>query len=145
MGRGGAADPVRLVYPLIAQLSRLKFEKDSSSLTFQPFDSRNLIISNVPKVGERRSQKKWLQVFSPFFFLFPASPTFCVPFSFAFPHYPRDWNRLGTFYSTICASFFWVTSSRHDQGLEINFMQLLLCPLLSILINLLDRRSVFSL
>ena len=47
-----------LVYPLTGQISHVKFEKDSNSLTFQPFDSRHLIISNGPKVGGRSSQKK---------------------------------------------------------------------------------------
>ena len=39
----------------LAKYSREKFEKDSNSLTFQQFDSRNLIISKVPKMGGRGS------------------------------------------------------------------------------------------
>ena len=35
-----------------AKKSREKFEKDSNSLTFQQFDSRNLIIPNVPLACE---------------------------------------------------------------------------------------------
>ena len=35
-----------------------KFEEDFESLTHQPFDSQNLIISKVPKVGERGLYKK---------------------------------------------------------------------------------------
>ena len=38
-----------------AKYSREKFEKDPHSYTFQQIDSRNLIISNVPKVGGRGS------------------------------------------------------------------------------------------
>ena len=38
-----------------AKYSREKFEKDPHSYTFHQFDSRNLIISNVPKVDGRGS------------------------------------------------------------------------------------------
>ena len=38
-----------------AKYSREKFEKDSNSFTFQQFDSRNLIISKVAKLGGRGS------------------------------------------------------------------------------------------
>ena len=60
-----------------AKYSREKFEKDPHSYTFHQFDSRNLIILNVQKVGGRGSP----------FFVFSAQPPFSRP-----PHYLRSWN-----------------------------------------------------
>ena len=63
-----------------AKSSHVKFGKDSNSLTFQQFDSRN---QKVPKVGGTGIIKKndyRLSLPSIFFF---APSTFCMPFTFA--------------------------------------------------------------
>ena len=76
-----------------------KFEKDSNSLTFQQFDSRNLIISNVSKVAEEGGKRNDYRL--SFLCLFPFPPTFREPFTFASSRYLRAWNKLLVTYRTL--------------------------------------------
>ena len=82
----------------LSKKSREKFEKDSNLLTFQQFHSRNLIISNVTKVGGKRVVKEMItgSLSLPSPFSRPAN--FSRAFYFRFFHYLRAWNRL-----TLCS------------------------------------------
>ena len=78
-----------------AKYSYEKFDKDSNSLTILQFDGLNLIISNSPEVGGRRSLKEiFTGSLSLPFSLFRSRQLFaCLSLS-RLPYYLRAWNRL---------------------------------------------------
>ena len=80
--------------PRSCVLARLASLAQTGELAHRLFESRNLIISNVPKVGGKGLRRNGYRLSLPSFSSFLPRQLFACLLLSRLPHYLRAWNRL---------------------------------------------------